>query len=209
MAQDEKRLAKPGAVVELIKGDYWKDDLSGINLIRGIYMMATTEQMKNDPNIARTGYIKLDKEIAPTAVIPDLPAEKLVRVEKALRLKVLKIFDAKSPTDYKVFDREKSTAKSSAEGVDDKKYTLLQDEQIENLLKLPLDKFEESIKKIKSEKLLISIYDAEYEGRNSTSDVRKAYIDTLQKYMKTKRERLVLSPIKETESETIKVEVPR
>lgn len=180
-----KMLAKPGMVVELVKGDYWYDDISEVKLERGLYKMATTKEMK-DKDIAQKGYIKLEKEPLPTATIPkDIEEEKLVRVEKALRLGILKTFDTKKPTEYK----EHKTAPMAV--YDDKeskgfRYTDEDNNMISDLLSKKLPEFKSTIKKFKTLSMLDKIYDAEWAGRNALSRARKGYIDAIKAQMKAK-----------------------
>lgn len=199
------RLAKPGTKVELVKGEFWRDDLSGISLERGFYKLADKDELKN-PDVARTGYVKLEVEKAPVATLPS--GKDLSRVEKALKIGILRIFDPANPAVYREFKRDFQMAKHTAEGSDDLKYLKEKDEKINGLLKMSLKTFEETVQKIKNEDMLVSIFNAEYEGRNPTSGVRKPYIDILKKYMKTKREKLILSNIQVTDDEVITVEKP-
>lgn len=192
------RMARPGVVVELVQGEYWHDDISGIKLSRSTYRMATHEDMKNDKsknrNIALTGYVKIEgQEDRSTAKLPN--NADLSRIEKAIRLGILKIHDPKNPVIYSVQKDDFQRGKADPDGIQDFIPTRAEDKQILDLLKLPLKRFETAVSQIKREELLIAIFNAEYEGRNPLAQVRNAYITTIQKYMKTKREKLILSPI--------------
>ena len=182
---EQKMLAKPGMVVELIKGDYWYDDISEIKLERGIYKMATTKEMKNK-DIAQKGYIKLEKEPKPTATIPkDIDIDKLVRVEKALRLGILKKFDRKKPVDYVEHKTEAMAVYDDNES-SGFKYTDEKDQMIYDLLKQDLDSFKSTIKKFKTLSMLDRVFDAEFAGRNPLSRPRKKYVDVIKNQMKAK-----------------------
>jgi hypothetical protein len=101
-AEQDKRLAKPGMTVELVQGEQWVDELSGVSLFRGKYRMALDAEMKASKDVAQKGYVKLEEEKKPFDTIPKGKNEKdLVRVEKALRLGILKIYDPENPTIYK------------------------------------------------------------------------------------------------------------
>lgn len=209
--ESQPRLAKSGLVVELVQGDTWVDDKSGINLQRGHYRMATKVELedarlKGNTDITQKGYIKLDCEINPTAVIPK--DKDISRVEKALRLGILKIFNSKRPTNYVERDNDKFT-RFITDPDGNQLHRNKNDKSIDALLKLSIAEFEKSVQNIKSEEVLVKIFDAEYEGRNPTAVVRHPYISILKKHMKTKREKLVLSGVITSEEENIKIEIPK
>jgi len=180
----ENRLAKPGVVVELIQSEQWTDDLSGVSLYRGIYQMATHEDMKKDKTAREVGFVKLQSEVSPTATLP--PDRDLSRVEQALRLGILKIYNPKRPTEYK--DRRGGASQAVYDMNDTSrgfKYRQEIDEKISKLLSLKFDKFRDSLMDIKSSSTLEKIYEAEYAGRNREARPRKSRIDLIKKHMES------------------------
>lgn len=175
--KDEKRFAKPGLTVELVQGDQWVDDLSGISLYRGFYRSAKHKDMTTK-EIREKGFVKLEKEQCPTAVIPE--EKDLTRVEKALRLGILKIYDPKNPTVY-ADRRNRGLSKMVYDaGVDSGMRSRNPDDQhILDLLKLKIDKFKEALAKLNTLSMLERIYEAECNGRNPDARVRKPYADAL------------------------------
>jgi len=201
-----KRLAKPGVVVELVKGAQWVDDLSGISLYRGLYDMATKADMKDDKEAKEKGYIKREEEENPTAKIPNLDDEDLVRVEKALKLGILKVYNPKKPTVYEYGkDRDRSQAKFNDDDPKGFEYVDGELDKIVNFLKLKYDDFKEEIKKIKSLSTLEKLYESEYAGRNDTAAARKQYVKLIRKQIKDKSTKGVGGIKSETE-ETINIE---
>ncbi len=181
----EEKLAIPGMTVELVVGDFWYDDKSGVRLERGLYKMATSKEMK-DKNIARKGYVALDKEPSPIAVIPkDIKTENLVRLEKALRVGIIKKYNIKRPTKYKTH-KYKHMAVYDDNVASGFKYTNDKDTQIVKLLKMNLDDFKEAITKFTSIKMLDNIHDAEFAGMNPLSRPRKSYVSIIKNRMKKK-----------------------
>lgn len=182
-----KRLAKPGLTVELCKGSQWVDDLSGISLYRGLYNMATTAEMKSNKEAAKKGYVKLEDEKKPTAVIPDVDDEDLIRVEKALRLGTLKIYDKNNPTEY-VYDRNRDRSQAKFNNDDPRGFNYEDEdtEKIVEFLKLPIDDFKSELKKIKSLATLEKIFENEYAGRNKTAGPRKVYAHAIREQIKAK-----------------------
>jgi hypothetical protein len=182
--KEDKRLAKPGVTVELVKGDQWTDDLSGISLYRGFYQMATQSDIKADKEVAERGYIGLEKELKPTTVLPE--GKDLKRVEHALKLGILKIYDPKNPTVY--VERGEGQGQAIYDANETEKgfrYRRDEDQRILNFLRLPLEKFKEEILKIKSQKTMEKLYNAEYAGRNQEARPRKSYVDIIKSHMKS------------------------
>jgi hypothetical protein len=184
LATKEPRLAKSGVTVELIKGEEWRDDLSGISLYRGFYRLASQKELKgshkNSP-VSKLGYIREEKEPQPTAVLP-LDVD-LTRVEKALRMGILKIYDPKNPTIYK--ERVEPHGKVINDIKEDRgfRYADPEDDRLEKLLKMKHPDFVVSLKDFKSYAMLEKIYEAECEGRNAFAAPRKNYIDAIKTRM--------------------------
>lgn len=183
-----KLMAKPGMIVELVKGEQWVDEDSGISLYRGFYTMVGQKEMEDNETAQESGYVK-HEEKKPTAKIPDLPEDRLEKVEKALRLGILKKFDKDNPTVY-VEHRERIKQTVTPDDNTSLGYKYEDDEtkDIVEMLQLPLDRFEKEIKKIKSNKYLELIYDSEYAGRNDEARPRKAYVALIKKQMEEKGE---------------------
>jgi hypothetical protein len=202
VVKTEKRMANPGDVVELLVGEQWVDDLSGISLYRGFYRLANRNEMKLDKRVRETGYIRED-ERKPTAVLPE--NVDLSRVEKALRLGILKKFDPKNPSIYKERTNINSRRVNDAETDAGSRYSNETDDKISLLLKMKYQDFLANIKTYKSIAMLEKIYDAECEGRNPTAGPRKGYVDALKTRMKDSDVGGV-SAIKSKPSEYIKIE---
>lgn len=196
---ESKRLAKPGVTVELVTGEQWVDDLSGISLYRGFYRLVGKDEMRTKES-KELGYIK-GKEMQPTAVLPD--DVDLSRVEKALRLGILKIYDPKNPTVYveRKFDRHKRVYDKDQGS----KYFDEDDEKLENFLKLKFEQFKVEVDKLKNISTLEKLYDAECEGMNALSAPRKAYIDVIKKKIKDKKNVGGVTKITEKFEETVKI----
>ena len=183
-------LAKPGVVVELIRGEQWTDDLSGVSLYRGFYKMASHKELKllNDDNEAdeiqkEKGFLRIE-EMNPTATLPK--GKNLSRVEHALKLGILKVYDPKNPTEYKELlkDREKkSQVTYDPEESDGYRYRDERNKKLAAFLNQNITKFKEEVDKLQSFKTLEELYDAEYSGKNSYARARKPYIDALKKRM--------------------------
>lgn len=197
----EKRLAKPGVTVELIVGDQWVDDLSGISLYRGFYRLASRDELKRDKTVKETGYIR-ENERKPIAVLPE--DVDLTRVEKALKLGILKIYDSKNPTVYK--ERTPYIARRVNDSDVDagSKYSSVEDEKISILLKMAYPVFTTELKKLKSLAILDRIFEAECEGRNPTAAPRKMYTDAI-KYRMQASDVSGVGRIKSGESEIIEL----
>jgi hypothetical protein len=176
----EERLARPGVTVELIVGDQWVDDLSGISLYRGFYRLASKDEIRKNKEAKTFGYIR-EEEKQPIAELPK--GKDLSRVEKALRLGILKIYDPKNPTEYK--ERVPSQHRRVIDGDVDSgsRYSSVEEEKIAALLKLPYPTFTAEIKKYKSLVMLDRIFEAECEGRNPTAGPRKMYTDIIKARM--------------------------
>lgn len=172
----EQRFAKPGVVVELIQGDQWVDDLSGISLYRGFYRLASKDELRSDKMAKKFGYI-MESEKQTTAKLPE--KKDLSRVEKAIRLGILKIYDPNNPTIYK--ERAPSQSRRVIDGREDSgsRYSTIEEEKITYLLKMKHADFVQEIKKFKSLDIIEKIYEAECEGRNPTAAPRKMYVDVI------------------------------
>ena len=181
VSTENKRFAKPGDTVELIVGDQWVDDLSGISLYRGFYRLASRDEIKRDKMAKEFGYIK-EEEMQPTAVLPD--DKDLSRVEKAIRLGILKIYDPKNPTIYVERGPGKHRRVTDSETDAGSRYATQNDEKIASLLKLKFLDFKSEIKKFKSITMLEQVYEAECEGRNPTAAARKLFVEAIRSRMK-------------------------
>lgn len=199
--QVEDRLARPGVTVELIVGDQWVDDMSGISLYRGFYRLASKDELKKDRQAKEFGYIRED-ERQPTAVLPN--GKDLSRVEKALRLGILKIYDPKKPTEYKERTPPAHRRVTDSEVDSGSRYSSVEEEKIAALLKLPYPIFSTEIKKYKSLAMLDRIFEAECEGRNPTAGPRKMYADAI-KFRMQASDVGGVGRISSKESETIKI----
>ena len=188
MAKDEvkneestdQRLAKPGVNVELIVGDQWVDDLSGISLYRGFYRLASKDELRKDRQAKEFGYIR-EEEKQPVAELPK--GKDLSRVEKALRLGILKIYDPKNPTEYK--ERTPPAHRRINDSAVDSgsRYSSAEEEKIAFMLKMNYNVFVTELKKYKSLAMLDRIFEAECEGRNPTAGPRKMYTDAIKSRM--------------------------
>lgn len=182
-APKDNRLAKPGETVELVVGEQWVDDLSGISLFRGFYRLASQHEMKASKMAKEFGYVR-EKEKQPIAVLPK--GKDLSRVEKAIRLGILKIYDSDNPTVY----RERAPANhrrvNDAEVDAGSRYTDEFDAKIEHMLKMKVTDFSRMLRDYKSLQMLDQIYEAECEGRNPTAGPRKPYIDAIRSRMADK-----------------------
>jgi len=177
-AQDavEERMAKPGVTVELIVGDQWVDDLSGISLYRGFYRLASKDELRKDREAKAFGYIR-EEERQPTAQLPK--GKDLSRVEKALRLGILKIYDPNNPTEYKERTPKANRRVNDSDVDAGSRYSSVEEEKIAALLKMPYPVFSVEIKKYKSLAMLDRIFEAECEGRNPTAGPRKMYAEAI------------------------------
>ena len=180
-ASREKRLAKPGDVVELIVGEQWVDDLSGISLYRGFYRLASNAELQKDKIAKEFGYIRED-EIQPTCVIPE--GRDLSRVEKGLRLGILKIYDPKHPTEYQERIPPQHRRVNDATQDSGSRYSSPDDEKIATILKMKYGDFLIELKRYKSYPMLEKIYEAECEGRNLTAGPRKMIVEAIRSRMK-------------------------
>jgi hypothetical protein len=198
----DQRLAKPGVTVELIVGDQWVDDLSGISLYRGFYRLASKDELKKDRQAKEFGYIRED-ERQPTSKLPE--GKDLSRVEKALRLGILKIYDPKNPTEYK--ERTPPAHRRVTDSAVDSgsRYSSAEEEKISQLLKMPYPVFSAEIKKYKSLAMLDRIFEAECEGRNPTAGPRKMYADAI-KFRMQASDVGGVSRVSSKPSEIIKIE---
>lgn len=176
----EKRLANVGDVVELVIGEEWRDNLSGISLYRGLYRLATQDELRRDRKVKDLGYVK-DTNQRPTATLTE--DMDLSRVEKALRLGILKKFDKNNPTIYSLKAEDKHMRVNDSEVDLGSRYSEDIDEMIVTALKLKIDKFQRKMKDIKSLTMLEKFYEAECEGRNPTAAPRKSYIDAIKTRM--------------------------
>lgn len=184
------KLAKPGVTVELVRGEQWTDDLSGVSLYRGFYKLASQKDLKllkegseDDVITKEKGFLKI-KEENPTAKLPK--GKNLTRVEHALKLGILKVYDPKNPTEYKELlkDREKkSQVTYDPEESDGYRYRDERNKKLTAFLNQDIKKFKEDVAKLQSFKTLEELYDAEYSGKNTMSRARKPYIDCLKKRM--------------------------
>lgn len=197
----DKRLAKPGDTVELIVGDQWVDDLSGISLYRGFYRLASKGELKQNKKIRDLGYIREDEQ-QPIAVLPE--DSDLSRVEKALRLGILKIYDPKNPTVYKERGNNVQRRVTDSEVDAGSRYASVEDEKIALLLKLKYADFKAKLKDLRSLAMLEQVYEAECEGRNPTAAARKVYVEAIRTRMKD-NDISGVSKISSKESEVIKL----
>lgn len=197
----EDRLARPGVVVELIVGDQWVDDMSGISLYRGFYRLASKDELKKDKLAKEFGYIRED-ERQPVAELPK--GKDLSRVEKALRLGILKVYDPKNPTEYK--ERTPPSHRRVTDSAVDagSRYSSAEEEKIAALLKMPYPVFSTEIKRYKSLAMLDRIFEAECEGRNPTAAPRKMYTDAI-KFRMQASDVGGVGRVTAKESETIKL----
>jgi hypothetical protein len=164
--------------------------------------LASKDEMKKNKDAKTFGYIRED-ERDPTAVLPK--GKDLSRVEKALRLGILKIYDPKNPTEYK--ERTPAAHRRIQDSSVDagSRYSAVEDEKIAMLLKMSYPNFNTEIRKYKSLAMLERIYDAECEGRNPTAGPRKMYVEVIKARMASSDVGGV-SRITSKESERIKIE---
>ena len=211
MAKDEKtvsgnegddRLARPGVQVELIVGDQWVDDLSGISLYRGFYRLASKHELKKDKSTRETCYVR-EEEQQPVTELPK--GKDLSRVEKALRLGILKIYDPKNPTVYKERTPYVHKRVNDASADAGSRYSSAEEEKIESLLRMDYPIFNTEVKKMKSYPMLERIYEAECEGRNPTAGPRKMYVDAI-KYRMQANDVSGVGRISSKPSEVIRIE---
>ena len=197
----DQRLAKPGVVVELIVGDQWVDELSGISLYRGFYRLASKDELRKDRQAKEFGYIR-EEERQPIAELPK--GKDLSRVEKAIRLGILKIYDPKNPTEYKERTPPTHRRINDSEVDSGSRYSSVEEEKIAALLKMNYPLFVSKLKDFKSIAMLDRIFEAECEGRNPTAGPRKMYTDAI-KYRMQASDVGGVSRVTSKESERIEI----
>lgn len=204
-AEVKERLAIPGRTVELVKGEQWEDDLSGISLFRGLYKLASRDEMLINKSARELGYIKTEE--TPTAILPE--DKNLDRVEKALRAGILKIYDPKKPVEYKELTNRNPQRAKGIDGNGDFVYNDKNDVVVQRLLKMSYKKFQDELSKIASVELLEKLKDGEISGKNPTASPRKAFIDAIERKIKSGQKVSGVTKISEERVGVVSVPAPK